>query len=287
MTTGYALLVKRNESDMAGIELMRCYDRLNNRLVFVGKAAEEGYWDRHWSSENFEKFIRIRNNRFIIKNTKKYLSFNSKILEGGCGRGDKVYALFSHGYDAYGVDYAKDTVAKVNHHAPELKVRSGDVRKLDFEDGFFDGYWSLGVIEHFYDGYDTILREAHRVLKRQGYFFVTVPVISWLRRKKIRMARYPEYNEDLHLKMGFFQFVFDSKGLISCFHERGFKLISSRRLDGIKGLKDEVMFLKPVLQPLYDSDNFVVRIIKNVIDVLVCPFANHTMLFIFKKMQDI
>ncbi|GAI52286.1 unnamed protein product, partial [marine sediment metagenome] len=118
----------------------------------------------------FEKRIKVRNNRFIIGHTKKYLSPGAKVLEGGCGRGNKVYALYQHGYDAYGVDYAEETVKKVNQYAPELKITVDDIRNLNFEDGFFDGYWSLGVIEHFYDGYDAMLREMHRVLSEGAIF---------------------------------------------------------------------------------------------------------------------
>lgn len=268
---------------MAEIEMTKYYDRLNKRLVFIGKAAEGGYWDKHWQSEDFERLLKVRDNRFIISNTRRYLLPDAKIFEGGCGRGDKMYALFSHGYDVYGVDYAKDTVENINRYVPELKVILGDVRKLNFEDGFFDGYWSLGVIEHFYDGYDLILHEAYRVLKKGGYFFVTVPAISWLRRQKVRMGRYPEYNESEHIKGIFFQFAFDSKELIKHFHAKNFKLVKSEPIDGIKGLKDEILLFKPVLQPFYDSNSFLARIIKKVINILVRPFANHMMFFIFKK----
>jgi SAM-dependent methyltransferase len=271
---------------MPEIEMTKYYDRLNNRLVFTGKSAEGGYWDKHWQSEDFEKLLKVRNNRFIISNTRRYLPPKAKILEGGCGRGDKMYALFSHGYDVYGVDCAKDTVENINRYAPELKAALGDVRNLQFEDGFFDGYWSLGVIEHFYDGYDPILREAYRVLKKGGYFFVTVPVISWLRLKKVKTRKYPEYNESERAKGMFFQFAFDPKELIKYFHTKNFKLVKSEPIDGIKGLKDEILLLKPILQPLYDSGCFSARIIKKVIDILVRPFTNHVMLFIFKKIQD-
>ena len=48
------------------------------------------------------------------------------------------------------IDYAPKTVEFVNKKFPFLDIRLGDVTKLDFDDNFFDAYWSFGVIEHFY-----------------------------------------------------------------------------------------------------------------------------------------
>lgn len=264
--------------------MRKYYNKLNNRLVFVGKTSDVNYWDRRWQGEDFESTLKAKKNRFIVKNTQRYLSPGARILEGGCGRGDKVYVLSSYGYDAYGVDYAKDTVERINRYAPQLKVTVGDVRNLQFEDGFFDGYWSLGVVEHFYNGYDSILREAYRVLKRDGYFFITVPIISWLRRQRVRMRIYPEYSESEDMKREFFQFAFDSKEVIKRFQAGNFELIRFKPIGGVKGLKDEILLFKPVLQPLYDNNSFLAKIIKKVIDILVRPFANHMTFFVFRKL---
>lgn len=59
-----------------------------------------------------------------------------------------------------------------------------DVRKLQFADGFFDGYWSLGVIEYFWEGYNEIVNEVKRVIK-PGMFSVLINLsilheIAWL-----------------------------------------------------------------------------------------------------------
>jgi 2-polyprenyl-3-methyl-5-hydroxy-6-metoxy-1,4-benzoquinol methylase len=81
---------------------------------------------------------------------KKYLPYkNNRILEGGCGDGHLVDAMNYWGYKVVGVDFAPKTVAKIKEVMPGLDVRLGDVQALDFEDEYFDGYWSMGVIEHF------------------------------------------------------------------------------------------------------------------------------------------
>jgi SAM-dependent methyltransferase len=265
--------------------VIRYFDKSNNRLVYVGKQANGVYWDRHWNSESsrLKEQLKIKNDRFIIRCTKKYLPAGTKILEGGCGLGEKVSALHYHGYDAYGVDYAKETIKKINRYAPELKIKFGDVRNLPFPDDFFDGYWSLGVIEHFYDGYEKIVSEMFRAIKPKGYLFLTVPVMSPLRKVKVRLKRYIEYKESEEARENFYQFVFDPKVLINDLKSRGFGLIDVKPYDGIKGLKDEVLILKPFLQYLYDRKNPPSNLVKRLLDIILRHFANHMCLFVMRK----
>lgn len=167
-------------------ELTRYFDHQNHRLVYINSLATSQFWDDHWQTNNFEKAVKNNHNPFIIKNTQRYLSTGSRILEGGCGRGDKVYSLQNHGFDAYGVDFAPEVIEKINNVVPELQVTLGDVRKLEFSSNFFDGYWSLGVIEHFFNGYEDIASEMNRVLRPGGILFLTAPGLSPIR--KLRHA---------------------------------------------------------------------------------------------------
>jgi SAM-dependent methyltransferase len=265
----------------------RYFDKINNRLVYVGEAASDTFWDNHWKSDDpdFEKRVRAGRDSFVIGNTKRYLPLGARILEGGCGLADKVYALHRCGYDAYGVDYARQVVEKVNHCVPELKVQFGDVRQLPFPESFFDGYWSLGVIEHYYDGYDRILQEMHRVLNEGGYLFVTVPVMSWLRRKKAKLGKYPKYKDSEKARENFYQFAFEHQQVINVLKHAGFKLIDVKPYDGIKGLKDEISILKPLLQPLYDARGLPAAFLKRMLDFMLKRFANHMSLFIMRKVE--
>lgn len=265
--------------------MIRYFDKSNNRLVYVGKAANDTYWDQHWKSESskLKEQIKVKNDRFIIGYTKKYLPSGTKIFEGGCGLGGKVCTLHYHGYDAYGVDYAKETVKKANQYAPELKIKIGDVRDLSFPNNFFDGYWSLGVIEHFYDGYERAVSEMFRVLKPGGYLFLTVPVMSPLRKAKVRRKKYLEYKESKEMRENFYQFAFDPKDVVNNLKSRGFKLVNVKPYDGIKGLKDEVLILKPFLQHLYDKNNRASNLVKRILDIVLRRFANHICLFVMRK----
>jgi len=261
----------------------RYLDRNNNRLIYAGSAADKDFWDRHWDAAEFASLLKVDGNRFITKNTGKYLPPGSRILEGGCGRGDKVYVLSKNGYDAYGIDYAARTVAIINSLAPELKVSCQDVTRLDFQNSFFDGYWSLGVIEHFYDGYDLIVREMARVIKKGGYLFLTVPSMSPVRKIKAFAGGYPDYVESEMLRREFYQFALNEDDVIRKISEAGFSLMEKSRFDGVKGLKDEISIFKGQLNRFYNSQDTRARIMRSLLDRLVTWFTGHMSFMVFKR----
>ena len=89
---------------------MKIYDQENKRLIVLGKKTTSEFWDKQWQTDNFAEKVKAgKNNRFINKFTSKFLQPGEKILEGGCGIGQNVYGLKVLGYDAHGVDFAKNT----------------------------------------------------------------------------------------------------------------------------------------------------------------------------------
>jgi SAM-dependent methyltransferase len=163
------------------------YDRKNNRLAYIEKKASSDYWDKHWEEYNFERTYpkKINPFDFIVKYTKK-LPEGCKILEGGCGMGQNVYKLQKIGYNVIGVDYAEKTVDLIKSRFPELNVINGDVRNLPFSDEYFDGYWSIGVIEHFYEGYGEIIKEMYRIVR--WICFCYFPTYVQIKTNKIKIC---------------------------------------------------------------------------------------------------
>jgi|TARA_B100000315_G_C14585851_1_gene592997 SAM-dependent methyltransferase len=223
---------------------------------FEGEATPE-FWDRHWDYEGLREYIlSCASDGIFIPFVKKHLPLGSKVLEGGCGRGQIVHALSYHGYKAVGIDFAVKTVHAVNRAVPELDIRIGDVRRLPFEDGELDGYISSGVIEHFWNGYEEILSEMARTIRKKGYLFISFPFMSLLRKVKNVLGMYPEAESSKLAKLEnqFYQFAFESSGVIRDLEEVGFKLISKRGIGGLKGLKDETKLFSSLLQRIYNGE---------------------------------
>jgi SAM-dependent methyltransferase len=259
------------------------YDRARRRLVFIEGTADPSYWDRLWDPGDLRPQIVAPRNRFVVGTTKRYLRRGARILEGGCGRGDKVYSLRKHGYDALGVDSAERTVKRINEVMPDLKILPGDVRDLQFDDGSFDGYWSLGVIEHFYNGYEPVMWEMHRVLKTGGLLFLEAPAMSWIRRFKAGRGMYPEYAETPELVRDFFQFALDPAAVIADFEKGGFKLVEHGYPNDVEGLMEEMSLLRRPLQFLYESRHAPVKAMRICVGSVTRLFAANTAYYVFRK----
>ena len=134
-------------------------------------------WDRLWEEEE-----NIRERDLSTTDHWKWLQIHlpppARILEAGCGPASWVHSLDKLGYDAYGIDFAPDTIGRASKRWPHLHLTAGDMRAMPFEDGYFDGIISLGAVEHDENGPDDVLREMYRVLKPQGFLYCTVPCMN-------------------------------------------------------------------------------------------------------------
>ncbi|MDD5433620.1 MAG: class I SAM-dependent methyltransferase [Candidatus Pacebacteria bacterium] len=263
---------------------MKFYDKENKRLLLFEKKATIDFWDKHWQSDDFAKTVRYgKNSRLIKKFTTRFLKKDAKILEGGCGTGQNVYTLGRLGYDCYGVDFAAGTIEEIKQYFPELKIDVQDLKKLNFPNCFFDGYWSLGVIEHNFEGYGDILAEAARVIKPKGYLFLTFPFMSPLRQAKAYLGLYPLLTARKDETDNFYEFIFDQNEVKNKICHFGFAFVSRSPFDAVKGLKDEISFLKPFLKKIYQSRNILARTSRYLVSVLFAPLFGHSIIMVFQK----
>lgn len=86
----------------------------------------------------------------------------TKLLDFGCGAGERVTELRRRGYDAVGCD-----VVLREDATDSLKRIATDPYRLPYEDHAFDVVYSITVFEHVMD-YDAALAEIRRVLKPGG-----------------------------------------------------------------------------------------------------------------------
>lgn len=263
------------------------YDGKNKRLLHFGKSADQDFWDRHWKTNDYKKIMeRSKNDQFVLKTLNKYIPDKGGIiLEGGCGRSQIVYCMHANGYKTIGIDFAEKTVKKCKEAMPDLDIRIGDVKSLNFADSYFKGYWSLGVIEHFFEGYEDIINEIKRVLVNDGYLFLTFPNMSSLRKLKAKLGLYKDF--DGQTRDNFYQFILDPEIVINDFNELGFELLEKKSLGGIKGFKDEFKIFKPFLQKLndYNGNNIWIIGFRYLLDRSLTLLAGHTIFMVFKNIK--
>ncbi len=264
---------------------MKVYIQDKKCIAYFSNTANSTFWDQHWAkTENLREFLTaFKDDNLFVPLVKKYVPMGSRVLEGGCGLGHRVHALQYQGYPAYGVDFASETIARLRQACPELNWIEADVKKLPFQDNTFGGYVSVGVIEHFFDGYDEILSEAGRVIKPEGFLFVSFPYMSPLRLLKSKLGGYKIYNgkDDTFEQLAFYQFALNKKEVQHKLEKLNFKVIESIPFDGIKGVKDEIFFLKSFLQPIYDGKKR--QNIRGWLDRIFKPWGSHCVLLVAKK----
>ena len=266
---------------------MRYYDPQHNRLIYIEQAASAEFWDQLWQNNFGDRLTKLRQTRhtFVSDITKRYLKpTDGRILEGGCGQGQQVVALVNNGYDCIGVDFAEATVKAVREVLPDLPVYPGDITRLAFDDGAFSGYWSLGVIEHFWQGYQPIVHEMARVLKPGGYLFLTFPYMSPVRRLKARLDQYPQLTS-VEEPAGFYQFALDHRAVVKDFTGNGFRLVTTKPLAGLRGGKDEIAWGRQWLRDLYDyrGKSLWRRGVRFGLEQLMLPVASHSILLVLQR----
>jgi ubiquinone/menaquinone biosynthesis C-methylase UbiE len=99
------------------------------------------------------------------------------VLDLGCGHGNFAIAISKfHPRSVTGVDFGEDSVLYAQDAARRLKVANVDfevqnVHALTFPDETFDVVIQNGVFHHLAEE-DSAYREAVRVLKKGGYFWI-------------------------------------------------------------------------------------------------------------------
>jgi SAM-dependent methyltransferase len=150
------------------------------------------FWDANWAPSELQRVLadpRIVENDPCYDIIKEKARPDALFLEGGCGQGQWVHYFAERGYRVVGVDFAVGTIERLRRVAPALDVRVADILSLPFADSEVHTYFSNGVVEHFETGPEPALREARRVIGRDGWFLCSVPDASWLRRRLFRGSR--------------------------------------------------------------------------------------------------
>lgn len=136
-------------------------------------------------------------------------TFQSKVLDVGCGRGDQLKIFEKLNFDTYGIDLEKSNYLDLKN----FKQVDFAKEKFPFEDNFFDIVFTKSVIEHLYlEGIENFMLEIKRILKPDGFFIILTP--SWEYNVKTF------YNEFTHVT------PFTKRSLEQCVKGYSLKIVS-------------------------------------------------------------
>lgn len=264
----------------------RRYDPAGERLVYVGEAAGADFWDRHWlGSADVRYSAEPPRRSLVVRETRRFLPAGRLVLEGGCGLAVNSWNLHRLGYHTLALDYAQRTLHHIARRVPEVRPLAGDVHRLPLSTASIDGYWSLGVVEHFYDGYSSIRDEMARVVRPGGYLFLTFPAMSWLRRAKARLGLYPRWRPERGETDRFYQFALAARLVTADFESHGFRLVRATGDLGVTGLCEELGGLGRLLNRALSGRGRAARLTRAAVNAVVRPFAYHLRLLVLQRIS--
>jgi len=121
-----------------------------------------------------------------------------RVLDLGCGKGEVTFHVALAGAEAYGLDYSWGS-SSLSRKTLEVLPRSAwthaflvqaDAKAIPFADATFDRIFVLDLVEHLYDWELLLaLKEAFRLLRREGYLIVHTMPNRWALQIAYPLAR--------------------------------------------------------------------------------------------------
>lgn len=157
-----------------------------------------------------------------------------KILDVGCGTGNKMLSLLDAGYkNTVGVEYNPEAYQEMVAKHQQLRIVEGNAEELaGFGGGFFDLVYCSQVLEHLpYP--EKAVSEAYRVLKRGGAYVIGIPNGNHLDDILSRVVQKVLYGKYDHLQR------FTLKSISKILERNSFKIVEvSARKDALPMLLD-------------------------------------------------
>jgi ubiquinone/menaquinone biosynthesis C-methylase UbiE len=192
-----------------------------------------------WSQRNLQDELEVCCQRTLADTLIRYLPKDGTVVEAGAGLGGWVRWLKDRGYSSIGIDCFQDVIDASREADASLDMRLGRVEALPFDDNSISAYISLGVIEHFENGPQNVLKEAYRVLQHGGIAVISTPALNHFR----KLFTHPIRSAAIHAlrivnrPIYFWEYRFTKEELITFIEEAGFTIIGVE-VDEIKPSRD-------------------------------------------------
>ena len=135
------------------------------------------YFDRKVAEAYRERWKDYRSGRLdsLREAFVAMLPERGRVLDAGCASGRDVRHLLDLGVEhVYGLDLSPELARLAKKTHPDGSYAVGDVRKLPYRDGVFDGIHCMSVFLHLQpDSIREALSEFYRTLKRGGVVYLS------------------------------------------------------------------------------------------------------------------
>lgn len=165
-------------------------------------------------SEEMKKFRIQQFSDFVTSYSLK----NKKVIEVGCGRGEYLSLMKQFGIDAYGLEYAMDSVEHCVQDGLTVSRKYIENSDEKIGGGPFDAFFILNFFEHIPDP-NTMLAGVYNNLTDDGIGLVEVPNFNMMLENNL----FSEFVGD-HL------FYFTTETLSSTLSQNGFEIVECKEI---------------------------------------------------------
>jgi len=146
--------------------LVTTYPMPSDKLL--QKYYDQDYWQSGQlkNSTSLDTLYRLRTAP-IVSTIRKYATYDSNILDWGCGDGSFIRLLRNFGLHCFGIDAYKTDLN-------DPQISSTTIEKADFPNGYFDIITCFHVLEHLAVPL-TSVKHALMLLKIGGLIIIEVP----------------------------------------------------------------------------------------------------------------
>lgn len=129
--------------------------------------------EKEWGKYPSEEVV-----RFVARNYYSKDRAATRLLDAGCGTGAITWYMAREGFDVYAFDGSATAIRKAEQRIRDERLQAsfsiGDALNMDYANEFFDGVIDSAMIyANTVANIKAILKECHRVLKKQGKLFST------------------------------------------------------------------------------------------------------------------
>ena len=173
---------------------------------------------------------------------RKTITKNSIVLDIGCGNGRTLNSILDITQNLFGIDNEEKAVENTRKNLkliPNAQILLGDVRKLPFENKFFDFIICVDSFVNFGEYKFKALEEMKRVLKDDGIIILSVFSEDAFEE---RMKQYKKYNSPIKEIKGttvYFDFETEGENLSEQFSKKDIESIATKAKLKLLDIKKE------------------------------------------------
>lgn len=155
------------------VRCANCSHQYPNPMPFPNKSLEEVYVNAEEYFRGHDVERKKQNGLNLMSQFEQRLGKKGRALDVGCGIGEILWAAVNSGWNAEGIDTSREFI-EIGKEKLGVEGKVSTLEDAHYPNNHFDAVIMSGIIEHLYEPLET-LKEIHRILKPNGWFWFDAP----------------------------------------------------------------------------------------------------------------